>query len=301
MITKPGIYYDIQAEVYHADPCPTPSLNQTLAKVLLEQSPAHAFVAHPKLSRMSSLLDEGEEQKEKYVAARAIGNAAHAQLLGRSRVVNVLDFSDFKKKDAQAARDAAFALGEIPILRHHHEAAEVMVKRARQQLDAHQDKNAFTDGRAEVVLAWEEDGVWLRSMVDWLGNDLVRVDDLKTTGNSAAPDAVPSKLWDDGWDVQAAMIERGLNRLDPANAGRRRFRYICLENYPPFGLTSNRLSESVLTVGRRKLDWAIKVFRRCLESNDWPAYGPLAFYPEAPGYKLAAWEDRERELMEALS
>jgi hypothetical protein len=39
-ITKPGIYPGVSSADYFADPCPTPSLTQSLCKILIERSPA---------------------------------------------------------------------------------------------------------------------------------------------------------------------------------------------------------------------------------------------------------------------
>jgi hypothetical protein len=47
MIIQPGIYYDITPADYFADPCPEPSATQSVLKVLLDQSPAHARCEHP--------------------------------------------------------------------------------------------------------------------------------------------------------------------------------------------------------------------------------------------------------------
>ena len=42
--------YNILAEQYHADPCVTASLSSSIAKILIEQSPMHAWMAHPRLN-----------------------------------------------------------------------------------------------------------------------------------------------------------------------------------------------------------------------------------------------------------
>jgi len=42
MIDRPGIYRDMSSEEYLNDPCPAPSLTQSIAKVLIARSPLHA-------------------------------------------------------------------------------------------------------------------------------------------------------------------------------------------------------------------------------------------------------------------
>ena len=48
MINTPGIY-EIPATEYHADPCPEPSLSASVARTLIDRSPLHAWMKHPKL------------------------------------------------------------------------------------------------------------------------------------------------------------------------------------------------------------------------------------------------------------
>jgi hypothetical protein len=132
-------------------------------------------------------------------------------------------------------------------------------------------------------------------MIDWLPDDLLIPLDYKTTGLSAAPHAIPSLMLNGGWDVQAAMHERGLDAIDPANAGRRRFRFIAQENTEPYALTLCELSESVLTMGRKKLAHAVDLWGSCLRSRVWPGYTADICSPEYPGWAESQWLNREEE------
>jgi len=144
-----------------------------------------------------------------------------------------------------------------------------------------------------VCLAWEEDGIWFRSLVDWLPNDMLLPYDYKTTSVSCAPWSLPHLMVDGGWDVQAAMHERGLNVLDPGNAGRRHFRFIAQENKDPFALVAVELTEAVMTIGRKKLDYAIARWRDCMKSGVWPCYPRELQHPEYPTWAERGWLDRE--------
>src|ERR1017187_3250533 len=98
-IEKAGIYKDVADEEYRADPCPTPSLSQSIAKVLIAQSTLHAKEEHPRLKTPDEADDEAGE---KYVKAQAIGNAAHAVLIGRGKTLAVGPFDNWATKDAKA-------------------------------------------------------------------------------------------------------------------------------------------------------------------------------------------------------
>jgi hypothetical protein len=173
--------------------------------------------------------------------------------------------------------------------------AHELVKAARVQLDAIGLKREFTtqSGNGEVVIVAEENGIWLRGMVDWTDKLLPLYVDLKTSGKSAAPQAVPFTMADAGWHIQCAMQERILDAIDPDHAGRRKFIFVMVENMPPYALTANQISEAVLTLGRKQLDHAIRIWRNCIERNSWPAYPPIVNVPEYPGYKESQWLKRE--------
>jgi hypothetical protein len=296
-ITKPGIY-QMPAPDYFADPCPAPSLNQSLAKVLLDQSPLHARHEHPRLCP-----PDADDEPEKYDKTKAIGNAAHSLLIGRGKDIAIApaEFANWQKKDAQAFKAKAIEDGKEPIIAAHYERAVALVQNTRRGLAAVGWTDAFEPGQGfgEVVLAWQEDGLWLRCMVDWLTPDRRVVYDLKSTAASAAPHAIPNKMCDDGWDVQAAMIERGLDVLNPANAGRRRYRFVAQENYAPFAMTPCELPESSLTMGRRKLSAAIQIWRRCYETDVWPGYPLEPTHPLYPNYAESRWVEREMALADA--
>ena len=68
------------AEKYHADPCMVPSLSNSVAQILLSESPRKAWFSHPKLNTAFAEKEDGKFD---------IGTAAHAVLLesDASRIV----------------------------------------------------------------------------------------------------------------------------------------------------------------------------------------------------------------------
>jgi hypothetical protein len=95
-IDKPGIYRGVSSADYFADPCPTPSLTQSLIKILIERSPEHAWTASPRLNPQFEYDDDTKFD---------IGNVAHRLVLGRGKEIEVVDFPDWRKKEAQEARE----------------------------------------------------------------------------------------------------------------------------------------------------------------------------------------------------
>lgn len=290
-IDKPGLYKGMSAEDYFADPCVEPSFSQSLAKILIDQSPLHARQAHP---RLAEPIEGDDEEVEKYDKVKAIGNAAHAIMIRRGKKLAIIDAPNFKAKAAQIDKQAAILAGAEPVLRKHYNTANAMAQSAAEQLRRiHGCEKAFTDGDGEVVIANVEDGIWLRSMVDWITPDLREVWDLKTSGMSASPYATGKLMASAGWHLQAAMHERILDALDPAGAGRRHFFYVCQENEAPFALTVNEIGEYALTIGRKQIDYAIKMWAHCLTKNVWPAYPLRIIRPELPAWAENSWLARE--------
>ena len=106
-ITEPGIYAVSDAE-YLADPVIEPSLNNTIAKLLIDASPSHAYAAHPKLGGAGDAEAEDDSDER-----QRIGSAAHAMFLRGSQVAKLIPFDRYQSNAAKAARDEAIAAGLI--------------------------------------------------------------------------------------------------------------------------------------------------------------------------------------------
>lgn len=290
-IMEPGIYLGMSSADYFSDPCPMPSLTQSIAKILIEQSPAHARLEHPRL--VPPVEVDEDSPAEKYDQDKAIGNAGHAMMIGRGKDIAEAKFNNFQSKEAKAFRDAPENAGKIIILTKHLRRAAAMVNAGRAALELIKWPAAFDDGDGEVVIAWSEGPIWFRSLIDWKASQLPFCYDYKSTGMSIAPHGVAMMIERAGWHIQAAMHERGLNLLEPAVSGARKFRFLAQENYPPYAVLPVELDEHWMTMGRKKLQHGIDLWCRCIEANRWPAYPLQSVTPEYPGFKEAQWLDRE--------
>lgn len=288
MMTKPGIYPEIDTAAYYGDPCPTPSLTQSLVKILLERSPLHAWYQHPRLNPDYVERDNREPWLD-------VGNIAHKILLGRGKDVITLpeEYEDWRKQAARDLRDQYAREGKLAVLVKHHAKAQRMVNAAREQLDLRGCGGLFGDGDAEACIAWREDGLWLRQLIDWISADRHAIVDYKTTGESAAPEGLGRKLVDWGWHIQAAMAERGLDNLQ-INVGRRQYLWVCQETDPPYQLTITEISEAALTLGRWQLETAIGIWRRCVEANQFPGYPLQIEHPELPPWHAGQVLDKAK-------
>lgn len=280
MITSPGIY-TLPPDVYHADPCPEPSLSGSIGIPLLNRSPRHAWWRHSRLNP-----DYQPTHSERF----DLGSVAHAMVLGAGAGIEVIDADNYTTKAAREARDAARAAGKIPVLAESYDTAKQMHAAACQfWIDA----GLPSDGRAEQTMIWREGKAWCRGMVDNLSGDLRTVIDYKTTGVSGKPEDAERSLFDLNYHFKAAFYERGLNVLDPDNAGRRRFLFLFQEIEPPFECSLLAMSEGAMTIGRKQATYAIRLWQRCMETGDWPGYGSGAHQAVAPPWIEQRWMARE--------
>jgi hypothetical protein len=288
MISEPGIFYDMPTAEYFADPAPMPSLTQSLAKILNERSPLHAWHQCP---RLNPNFEPDEDTRFD------IGNVAHKLILGRGKDYCVLPFDDWRTKAAKEAREAAAAKGVLAVLAHQFDRAHQMMQSARKQLDERGLSHLFRIGNAEVVMAWREHGFWCRQMLDWLIDGHV-VLDFKTTDMSVAPHGLGRMMATMGWDVQAAMAERGLSALAvdrPPNKQDldRRFIFVVQETQEPYCLSVAELPEDTMVMGRKKLNRAMAIWGHCINNNNWPGYPLDIVRLEYPGWAEQQWLERE--------
>jgi hypothetical protein len=278
--------HTLDADAYHRDVAraDVPSLSSSIAHLLCTSSPAHARAAHPRLNpdlvrRESSSFD--------------VGTAAHDVILEQGkREVAIIDADSWRTNAAKDARTEARAAGNFAFLRHEWDAIQEMTLATFVQLAELEVHPApFSAGKPEQTLIWEEaGGVVCRARLDWLHDDHTHVDDLKTTAKSANPEAWAKNLYANGADVQAAFYLRGLHNLTGARA---EYRWVVQESSPPYALSVVSPAPSVLVLAEKKVEYALRLWRQCLERNDWPGYPRRVCYAELPAWEEERWLSKE--------
>jgi PDDEXK-like domain of unknown function (DUF3799) len=285
-VTAPGLYTDIPADDYYADPCPDASLTQSLAKVMLHRSPLHAWWASPRLN---------PRFKSDSATKFDLAHAAHWHLTGRGKDMVPIEADDWRSKKAREARMITNADGKTAVLREQFDRAGDMAEAALDQLAAMGLSGDWRPdaGDAEVMVAARDSGIWLRALIDWLPHHRRIIWDYKTTRASAAPQDVASRMAAGGWHIQAAMHDRLLNIIDPDSTGRRKHRFVVQESEEPYALTVADIPEAALTIGRMQIQHAINLWCKCMRENNWPGYPQEIAIPELSPWAQQQWPKDE--------
>lgn len=242
-----------------------PRLSKTIAKALLDQSPAHAYMIHPLL---------GGEQTEP-TPAMLEGSIFEALLTGydEDRIV-VVDAANFQTKAAREAKAEAIANRCWPITAPKFddfvEAATILRKKMKYIIPD------FFDAEYGVRAEWEASGVACSGVLDginFFSSGGWRIYDIKKCA-SAHPEAVAKAVTRDAWDIQRAAYTEAVETRNPAYAGRGDFVFIAYEIDPPYMVQCYHLEATFQELGERRWDHAKSVWKKCLASDTWPGYSP---------------------------
>lgn len=282
--------HDISAEQYHADPCAAPSLSSTIARLIINRSPLHAWTASPRLNPAY----ESVERK-----TFDIGRAAHRAVLGKGgdyvAIPDELLASNgaASTKEAKAWIEAARADGMTPLKEAEVDAVGAMADVVRERLAAM--GMAFDLNYSELSAIAEIDGIWCRAMIDSAPLGKNYLVDLKTT-EDASPDAIIRSVMSYGYDVQAAHY---LDVWQAATGERRKMRFVFVEKAAPYGVSVVELHDSAdseadwMLTARSKAGEARRMWSECLAANIWPGYPAQIAVVGAPSFHNQKWADRE--------
>lgn len=253
-------------EQYHADPCAAPSLSSSIAHLLVAKSPAHAWLAHPKLGA----------QPVESTAAMDEGTLLHELILrpseAQQRLV-VVTADNWRTKAAQEQRDTARAEGKLALLERDLMAA---LQASVEILRRFRDLGVVLSGASEVAAFWQErasDGtvVQCRGMFDHVLRTEGVIYDLKKS-RTAHPKAIRKHVEGYGYHIQATAYRRALEQIEPGHAGRVQFRWLFVEATAPYGVTVAEPAGSMRALGDACWSQAVDTWAQCLATGEWPAY-----------------------------
>lgn len=258
---EPGLYPDFPERDYHDDPCETPSLTASVAKSIVLESPAHAYLRHPRLG--------GERFRPTDAMDR--GTLIHALLLGKGPRIAIIECDDWTKKNDRELRDMYRDVGKLPVSRKVYDAGMLAASELAMKLNV---KGYSLTGQSEVTMVWRDQArngaeVLCRGRVDHVkGAEIL---DLKIT-DRAHPKRCRAQAMDLGYDIQDAAYTRGLGVVRPELLGRVSFTLLFCEPEPPYAVTPVRCAGSARMVGEHKWTRGLNRWERCLREGNWPDY-----------------------------
>lgn len=277
--------HQIDSDEYHADPCSKPSLSSTVAKILLAQSPLHAWTASPRLNpdwepKDSKTFDIGRAAHRAVLGAGNDFVAIPDDLLGANGAASTKAAKEFI---ADAREGGLTPLKSAEVMQIEAMRAKIADKLVSLQID-------LDPAHSEVVALAKIDGVHCRAMVDNApGHPSVPLYDFKTT-TDASPDAAMRAVMNYGYDVQAAHY---LDTWKAATGEDRLFRFIFQEKEAPYEVAVIEVGPDSLAMARKKIARAREMWGNCLAVDDWPGYAPGVHRIELPEFFHAKWLERE--------
>jgi len=273
----PARILQVSDEEYFADPCSAPSLSQSIAHLLVSESPRHAWAAHPKLGNMraepTKALDEG--------------TLIHKLMLGIGAEVVIIPFNDCRKKDAQVMRDAAIEAGKLPVIAGKYAEMQETATKLRERLRA---EGFPLTGQSEVAIEWYEPGeygpVVCRCRMDHVFVNEGRIYDIKKS-RSVNPRYISRNFNDYGYPIQHVAYTRALSALNPEVTGRIEFTFLFLELDAPHEVVPVRPDGAFREIGSLKWNQAVRTWERCLATGLWPGYSSGVVTISPPAYVMS--------------
>lgn len=257
---------ELDEETYRRDQDgEVPTLSASIAKILIGQSPAHAYAAHPRLGGVYTPVDPSDPQTR--------GIILHRLMLGRGSTLVTCPFDAWRTDKAKDMRDQALKERKIPVLEH---KLEELAKVAERILDSLRGCGYELTGVSEASIFWQEkapsgDLVECRARLDHLLLADGHIFDLKSSYD-ASPRAIGKRVIDMGVDIQDAAYRSALEAYRPEFVGRTKFTFLYFETTPPYAVVPVELDGQFREIGRLRWEQSLEVWARCMKSGRWPAY-----------------------------
>jgi hypothetical protein len=285
-VKLPILIEQMPFDVYLDDPAPEPSLTSSLVRRLLETAPR-------KVWRETRRLNPNAETATSSIFD--LGTAAHALFTGEGNKIAEIPFNDYRTKDAQAARDAAYAAGKTPVLSKDIARVDAMACEALDQFSKNEDIGPLLPTSArEASIFWNEAGVMHRARPDFYHGPSNTIIHYKTTGVEIRPATLAKYAASSGWDMIAAHYDAAGFAL--TGSAPRQF-FAVQETSPPHLCLVAELDEVFIGEARARRKRAIEIWARCLRTNTWPGNIGKTIMLECPEWherNLIADKDAEQ-------
>jgi hypothetical protein len=217
-------------------------LSPSLAKVLLQKSPKHAYLA-------------ATERSNERSDAQRFGALVDRLVFG------VGDKVVIKEKRGQEEEPGTILVTEADHVKAIRVATAVT--------------NFCPDLRKSMIqpyLRWHTEGIECSGRPDHIDEDQWLVNDLKTA-HDLSDDAIVRSIELYGYDIQAAAYLEAVTVL--YEWPRPRFRFIFVETAPPYDVRIVEPDQLMISSGQALWRKAVMTWKHCLETNTWPGRGNM--------------------------
>ena len=294
---------DMPFDTYLADPAPEPSLTSSIIRALIGTAPRAVW-------HDTQRLNPDYEPNERDIFD--LGSAAHEQLIGGGRGIEVIEADSFRTKYAKEAKAAARLAGLTPILEKNMDRVHAMAEAARVQFAQNPDIGflfesdaAFaTHCVAESTVFWRESGITCRCRPDIFApmatsDDSPIVVHYKTTGMELSAHTLSRYVAGAGWAITTAHYDAGFAAL----TGHDPQQYFALQsNKPPYLARVLKLHDHFVATGEMVRERAIATWARCVRSGFWPGHAAGTLVVECPPWHentMVEIKDRRTETVDA--
>jgi hypothetical protein len=234
-------------------------LSPSIAAVLLQRSPLHAWQAH---SLGGNKRGEVSDEMRR-------GKLLDRLLFKTGAEIVIVDAKAWNTNVAKAAREQAENEGKIAVLTHQHEAAEAQANAIRALLfDRGID---ISKGASQHRVVWASgEGVACKGFLDllFIGDGGADIYDLKITD-----DASPSRIkLDMRASLQHAAYVEAIETLHPEHAGRVFMKFIYAEPDEGGDLTIAEPDGQLKALGANRWRRAVATWGECLRTSKFPGY-----------------------------
>jgi len=295
-ISKPGIYQNVPMSAYHGQLTVGPSISRSGLWKLFDKSPRHYF-------RESYLNPEREEQEES--EALLLGRAAHHALLGEADfakhfVIRPEVWDSWRTKDAKAWKAQQQQAGFDVLEPKHLDQIRGMAAGLNEDPLV---RAGILNGLIEHTIVYQdpETKVWIKVRPDAIPTDAIDLADLKTAAD-ISDEGIDNAIGRDGLYLQGALTGTAVRTVvgQPVND----FALVFVEKADPFCSRVKLLKPADLALGELTARVALDMFKRCLDSSQWPGPGGRsgdAGYAEMKPYQRAKIERRILIMQQELS
>jgi hypothetical protein len=268
-IEAPVVRDDLSAESYHAD------------RTSISSSGLRALLAPGCPAQFKYDRDHPQPHKKEF----DLGHAAHLLVLGEGPELEVIDFPDWRKKDAQIQRDEAYLAGKVPLLAKDHDMVQAMADAIRQHPIA---GPLFTPGSgvAEQSIFWTDPatGVRCRCRPDWMphrGDGRLVVVDYKTA-KAVDETALQRAVYERGYHAQAAFYLDGVKAAGLHGDQEPAFIFVFQSKTAPYLVHLVELDFPALALGAARNERALRTYADCERTGVWHGFNDRITYLPLP-------------------